>query len=81
MEDREPELLEIIESYNSHSDYNRLKKEFTDYAKKLRRDYSDSSAAVAVPEIFTSMQMAIDSFVNDGSFTGQDGSFLLDLLE
>ena len=32
MEDREPELLEIIESYISHSNYTQLKKEITDYA-------------------------------------------------
>jgi hypothetical protein len=58
--------LQIIKNYISHNDSLQLKNELTDFAVKIE---SNST-------LFSSMEVALDHFQRNGSFTEQEGKML-----
>ena len=74
--DQNPQLLQILESYMSHNDYLQLKNELSDFAKARRENDAEAAS-----DLFRSLPSAIDFFVQDGSFTDEEGQYLKQLYE
>ena len=68
-DDQNPQLLQILESYMSHNDYLQLKNELTNFAKAKQE--SDAASG-----LFRSLPSAIDFFVQEGSFSDEEGQYL-----
>ena len=70
-EEKDPELLQILENYLSHNDYLKLKNEMTDFAHQ--------KGSQEQPPAFNSLADAIIIFKDQGHITEEDAEILLGL--